>query len=74
LCAELRQQERKVQLFAVEVGARGLVSGSVYDLFKQLGMKGGVRGLVSGSVYDLFKQLGMKGGMRGLVSGLPMIS
>lgn len=43
LCAELRQQGRKVHLFAVEVGARGLVSGSVYDLLKQLGIKGGAR-------------------------------
>jgi uncharacterized membrane protein len=34
---------------------RGLVSWSVYDLFKQPTMKGGVRGLLSVSDYDLIK-------------------
>jgi hypothetical protein len=39
----IRQQGYQTKLIAVEVGARGLVSGSVYDLFKQLGIKGGAR-------------------------------
>ena len=43
LAREIRQKGYRTQLFAVEVGARGLAGGTVYSLFQRLGLSGQAR-------------------------------
>lgn len=43
LVSELHEENFKSQLFAVEVGARGLVGASMYSLIKRLGLDGKAR-------------------------------
>jgi hypothetical protein len=43
LVTALRRDGITARIIAVEVGARGLVAASVYDLLKQIGLKGQAR-------------------------------
>jgi hypothetical protein len=43
LVQALKDEGYRARILAVEVGARGLVATSAYDLLKQLGLKGGIR-------------------------------